>query len=236
MAWIALGMLALVAMLGLLRAFVSAQPGQIRSVLVWTGGVLGLVLLVVLLASGRGPQAFWALALFGPAIWRWWQARKAARVFSRGGAESSGQRSEVRTASLVMELEHDSGRMTGRVTRGRFAGQELADLDLPALLSLLAELARDDPESVPLLEAWLDRAHPAWREAAPFAEEAPPGRSGGPMTRAEALAVLGLPEGATEEEIRRAHRRLMRAAHPDQGGSDWLAARLNEARDRLLGA
>jgi hypothetical protein len=63
----------------------------------------------------------------------------------------------------------------------------------------------------------------------------PPPRGGGPMTRAEAYAVLGLPAGAREPEIRAAHHRLMRAAHPDLGGSDWIAARINQARDILLG-
>lgn len=55
------------------------------------------------------------------------------------------------------------------------------------------------------------------------------------MTRAEALEVLGLNEGATEAEIRAAWLRLMRTAHPDGGGSDWLAARVNQAKDVLLG-
>ena len=63
----------------------------------------------------------------------------------------------------------------------------------------------------------------------------PPPRSGGAMTRAEAYQVLGLKPGATEPEIRDAHRRLMMAAHPDHGGSDWLATRINQARDILLG-
>jgi hypothetical protein len=65
------------------------------------------------------------------------------------------------------------------------------------------------------------------------------GRSGaartGPMSREEAYAVLGLQPGATIPDIREAHRRLMRGAHPDAGGSDWLAARINQARDILLG-
>jgi DnaJ-domain-containing protein 1 len=129
-----------------------------------------------------------------------------------------------------MWLDHDSQTMAGEVKRGRYAGRAIGSLDLPELLDLLADCRAEDSESVPLLEAWLDRVEPAWRDA----DTAPPPRSG-PMTREEALAVLGLRDGATEAEIRSAHRRLMVAAHPDAGGSDWLAARLNEARDILLG-
>jgi DnaJ homolog subfamily C member 19 len=60
-------------------------------------------------------------------------------------------------------------------------------------------------------------------------------RSSSQMTREEAFEVLGLQPGASESDIREAHRRLMRGAHPDAGGSDWLAARINQARDILLG-
>jgi uncharacterized membrane protein len=232
--WIIVGLIVLLAVLGLLRAFADAKPGQVKTAAVWGGGLLGVVLLAVLLASGRGAQALWALVLFGPAVWRRVQAARAARTFSRGGRSSPGQATDVETSHLAMGLDHDSGRMFGRVKAGRFAGADLADLDMPLLVELLAELAAQDRDGVPLLEAWLDRAHPDWREAAGAAP--PPGRApSGPMTREEALAVLGLASGAPEAEIRAAHRRLMRAAHPDQGGSDWLAARLNEARDVLLG-
>lgn len=231
MVWVIVGLFGLVATLGLLRLFADAKPGQVKTALIWGGGLLGVVLLAALLVSGRGAQALWALVLFGPAIWRAAQTARAARTFARGGAASPGQASDVETSHLAMALDHDSGRMSGRVKAGRFAGRELADLDLPLLLDLLAELAAADPEGLPLLEAWLDRAHPDWREAAP----PPPRPPGGKMTRAEALEVLGLAEGADEAAIRAAHRRLMRTAHPDQGGSDWLATRLNEARDVLLG-
>jgi hypothetical protein len=227
------GVLALVLLLLLLRLFADAKPAQVKSAAVWGGGLLGVVLLAALLVSGRGMQALWALALFGPAAWRWWQGIRAARTFARGGAASPGQGSDVETAYLAMALDHDSGRMTGRVKQGQYAGQDLADLALPRLLDLMAELAALDPEGVPLLEAWLDRTQPDWREQA-AAGEAPRGAAAGPMSRADALQVLGLAEGATPEDIRGAHRRLMRAAHPDHGGSDWLAARLNEARDILL--
>ena len=64
---------------------------------------------------------------------------------------------------------------------------------------------------------------------------APGARPNAAMTREEAYAVLGLQPGASEQEIRAAHRRLMRGAHPDGGGSDWLASRVNQARDVLLG-
>lgn len=234
-----LGGLGLIVLLLLLRLFVDAKPAEVKAALIWGGGILGVLLLALLLVSGRASQAIWALALLGPAAWRWWQGRQAARTFARGGQPAPGHASDVETPYLAMALDHDSGRMSGRVKAGRFAGQDLGALDLPGLLELLAELAAVDADGVKLLEAWLDRAHPDWRDPAnpewrdPANPAAPP-RRGGPMTRAEALAVLGLPDGATPEEIRGAHRRLMRSAHPDRGGSDWLAARLNEARDTLL--
>lgn len=227
MTWIALGGIGLfVVMLGL-RAFATAPVGMVKAALAWMAGGLGVVVLAALLFSGRGFQAIWALAFFGPLLVRGWRSWRSARTFSRGGQASPGQETQVETATLSMMLHHDSGRMTGTVKRGRFAGAELAALSLPDLLALLADCAGEDPDSVPLLEAWLDRTEPDWREAsAPQAE--------GPLDRAEALAVLGLADGATVAEIRAAHRRLMRSAHPDQGGSAWLAARLNAARDLLL--
>jgi len=234
MTWVILGLIALVAVLGVMRAFVDAKPAQVKMAGIWAGALLGILLLAILLASGRGAQALWSLILFGPMLWRWVQGFRAARTFTRGGRASDGQASDVETSHIAMGLDHDSGRMFGHVKAGRFEGRDLADLDLPLLLDLMVELAARDPEGVPLLEAWLDRAHPDWRDQA--AHAAPPGRTqGGPMTREEAFAVLGLAEGAAENEIRAAHRRLMRAAHPDQGGSDWIASRLNEARDILLG-
>ncbi|MBK1662341.1 J domain-containing protein [Paracraurococcus ruber] len=235
MVWLAVGAGLLLLALWLLRLFATARVETIRKGAIWGGAAMGGVLLLVLLSTGRGAQLLWSLGLFAPLAWRWGQGWIASRRFRRseGMGGGAGGESAVETATLAMRLDHATGRMTGQVRRGRQAGRELAALTLVELLALLAECRSQDPESVPLLEAWLDRVEPDWREA----EAAPPPGAAGPgrMTREEALQVLGLAEGATEEQIRAAHRRLMRAAHPDQGGSDWLAARINQARDLLLG-
>ncbi|MBP0446865.1 hypothetical protein J8J14_18990 [Roseomonas sp. SSH11] len=182
-----------------------------------------MLLGVVLLLTGRGGQLIWAGALFGPALWRWWRSRQPPTQLGSAPADA------VQTGMLSMRLDPAAGTLSGRVTRGVQAGRDLADLTLAELRALLEEAAAEDPESVPLLEAWLDRAHAGWRTAGAGAAAANP-----VMDRAEALAILGLQEGASRADIRAAHARLMRSAHPDAGGSDWLAARVNAARDILL--
>ncbi|GGG51891.1 molecular chaperone DnaJ [Caldovatus sediminis] len=241
--WLALGGIALLAVIVLLQGFARANIATLRVAVLVAGATLGIGLLALLVASGRAAQALGLLAFSAPLLWGLWQRWATMRRFSRpvgagtnGDAAGAGE-TQVSTATLTMALDHATGQMTGRVRRGRYAGAELAELGLADLLALLGDCRAEDPESVPLLEAWLDRVEPAWRMAGAGeggAGGAPPRDRGGRMDRAEALAVLGLEEGATEEEIRAAHRRLMRTAHPDRGGSAWIAARLNEARDTLL--
>jgi hypothetical protein len=228
MLMIALGAVLLLGTLMLLNLFAHARPAAVKASLVWGAGTIGAVGLVVLLFTGRGANALWMLVMFGPALRQAWMGWRARRRFARPA--EVGEASGVETELLEMRLDLDSGAMSGRVRGGRFAGRELAALSLPELVALLGEAQALDAESVPLLEAWLDRAHPDWREAA-----APPASPGAALSRNEALEVLGLEEGADEAAIRAAHRRLMQAAHPDRGGSDWLAARINQARDVLLG-
>lgn len=216
----------LVALLLGLRAFSGASVSQVKWGLAAVLAGLGLLLAAVLLLTGRGGQVFWALALFGPALWRAWKSRCPPTPAGAAGAAAE----TVETAMLAMQLDPATGTLSGRVLRGRQAGRDLAGLTPEELRDLAAEAAAEDPESLPLVEAFADRAHPGWRGAGDAADGPAP-----PSARAEALAVLGLREGASAEEIRAAHARLMRMAHPDAGGSDWLAARLNAARDALLG-
>ena len=143
----------------------------------------------------------------------------------------------MRTGMMEMVLDHDSGEMEGYCRAGSFEGRTLSSLTETELLMLLDELRGNDPKGALLLEAYLDRSNPGWREAGSGASEGKAARSrySGRMTREEAYEVLGLRAGAGEDEIRAAHRNLMKKVHPDQGGSDYLAARINEAKDVLLG-
>ena len=138
-----------------------------------------------------------------------------------------------------MELDHDSGRMEGRCLKGRFAGRQLSALGDAVVLQLLEEISATDAQGALLLEAYLDRRCQGWRErrsgGASRDESKHPRDHTGRMSRKEAYDVLDLKPGATEAEIRSAHRRLMIKLHPDQGGSTYLASRINEAKDVLLG-
>ena len=157
----------------------------------------------------------------------------------RAPRKSAGQKSCVRTETLEMVLDHDSGRMEGRCLKGRFAGRDLSSLRETEVLRLLEEIGATDKQGAALLEAYLDRRCKGWRDrrtgGASREESRQPRDRNGRMDRKEAFDVLGLKPAANEAEIRAAHRRLMMKLHPDQGGSTYLASRINEAKDVLLG-
>jgi hypothetical protein len=156
-----------------------------------------------------------------------------ARKFS--AQPKPGQASTVQSEYIRMTLDHDSGEINGEVLAGRFAGRTLGGLDLDELLELLREFGHDK-DSVAMLQAYLDRVHgDAWRARAGAREQQRPDAPDDHMSREEALQVLGLSGDPGEDEIIEAHRRLMQKLHPDRGGSSYLAAKINQAKDRLLG-
>ena len=227
-----LGVCVLAGGLLILHWFVNAEPRSVLRALRIVGIVLVVVLVVVLLATGRLFQAVGLAFFLFPLIARWRALSNRLRA-ARG--PTPGQASDVTTAYLRVMLDHDTGAIAGEVLAGRFAGRSLTDLSLNELMHLLQELRAEDAQSVQILEAFLDRSFgTAWR-----GEEAGEGGDGrrpdGPMTVDEAYAILGLDPGASQDAIKEAHRRLMKKLHPDQGGSDYLAAKLNEAKDLLLG-
>lgn len=232
-----LGIALLVLLLAFARLLVSVPPRQLLAVGKWMGlGALGGGA-VLLAASGRLSWLFTALVALLPwlvgAIERS-RARRAAAGHPHGAGTGAGQASEVRTATLRMVLDHRTGSLDGEVLSGPFAGRWLSDLDLADLQRLLESCRRDDSTAVSLLEAYLDRHHPGWRaggeDAGPAAEPAAPQT----MTEAEAWRILGLEPGASDDAVRAAHRRLIAGLHPDRGGSPFLAALINRARDILL--
>lgn len=233
-----LGILLLLAVIGLMKLFASADPASLARGLRWAALALAGIGLVLLPFVGRGALAALGSAVLIPLLMRLWQW---SRQSSGSASPSPGRTSSVETASLTMTLDHDSGRTTGRVKIGRFAGRELSDLSLRDLLDLLDECRTADPDAVALIEAYLDRFHPDWRESMQAdggereSKEAGATAAPGGMTREEAYQILGLEVGADASAIREAHRRLMQKLHPDHGGSTYLAAKLNQAKDLLLG-
>jgi hypothetical protein len=214
------------------RAFIAADPrALVRTLRYLVGGALLFLGFIFFLAER------WGLAL--PLAAAGISALSLGRIGPidlGGGRRSAGSRSAVTSRFLEMTLDHDSGEMAGTVRSGTFSGRGLDELDEVSLRRLYAELAGDE-KSVSLLEAYLDRRKPGWREDVEGDRDAGPRRSPdtGAMTDEEAYQILGLAPGASDAEIRTAHRRLMLGVHPDQGGSTFLAAKINEAKDRLLG-
>lgn len=162
---------------------------------------------------------------------RWLRQRLSGGSGGGFSTPGSGHRTEVRTAFLRAWIDHGTGDVGGAVMAGRLIGRTLDSLSEAELRDLLAECA-GDADSVRVLEAYLDRRlGSGWRQAG----QEPPRSGRVDMSREEALAILGLSHGATAEEIRVAHRRLIQRVHPDVGGTADLAARINRAKDVLLG-
>jgi hypothetical protein len=226
-----LGVAVLILLLWAGSAFSKADPKRAAKLMRTAGGAGALLFAAFLLFRGEIGVAI-PIGTVGLGLLGWvslWPASFGGRT-----QKSPGQASRVRSAFLEMELDHDTGAMRGRVLAGRYQGIALDALDVPTLVGLIAEV---DNDSRQLLMAYLDRRQPHWRENTqrdPAAGYGGDVSSGGKMTEEEAYQVLGLQPGATADAIGQAHRSLMKKLHPDQGGSTYLAARVNQAKDVLL--
>ncbi len=224
-----LGVLALAAIIALGAIFVRVDARTLARVLPWVVGIIGFVVIGLV-------TRLWFLIIPG-ALLALLAARFGLQPSPAGGtASGSTAGSDVRSEHFSMHLDHATGAMDGTIIAGRFFSRTLSALTDEQLLELLAEVSSSG-ESRSLLEAYLDRRMPSWRDGFDTnARHRPAGATGtGGMTEEEAYEILGLPAGSGETEIRAAHRRLMRGVHPDQGGSTVLAAKINQAKDRLLG-
>lgn len=208
---------------GVLLALMLAATGRLGVLIPLIGALLAAVLrlLPVLI-----PMLLQSLPLWK----RWRQQQRAGRPHPAGGADAS----TVEAKFLRMHLDHTTGEIAGEVLAGRWAGRQLGELDREQLQDLYAECVRGDRESATLLRAYLERVYgEAWEEWRDGGQDSAP--SGGRMTRDEAYEILGLAREASRDDIVGAHRRLMQRLHPDRGGSDYLAAKINQAKDILLG-
>lgn len=254
-AYFALGILLLIAFVLLARLIVSLPPKTLVTVVKTVGAILIVAVAGFLIVTGRWalvlPLAVAALAM--ARLLRSLQASGGLGGGSGGarrggwrnvGAGGGGQTSDVRSAYLHMTLDHETGAMSGTVIDGTFAGRRLDELSQPDLVALLKEVRVADADGARLLEAWLDRTFgQEWRG---WASAGGAGRADGgddrgagaagraSMTADQAREILGVGPDATREEIKAAHRRLMQKVHPDRGGSSYLAAQINQAKDVLL--
>lgn len=237
--WLLLGLGLLLAMLAGVRWYASADPRVVLRALRWAAAIAGgALLLLVVFGAGRQLLAL-ALPLLLPLMAQlpgWWRRMRAA-----SGPEP-GRTSTVETRFLRMRLDHDSGAMEGTVLEGPFRGRHLAELSEAELLDLWRDCRAADEQSASVLEAYLDRTEGFdWRGAAGAGaredarQEQPHAAPSGGMSREEACQVLGVRPDAGEAEIKAAHRRLMQQLHPDHGGSNYLAAKINLAKQVLLG-
>jgi hypothetical protein len=215
------------------RLFARGNPALMAKRMKQIGGVLALAVAGLMLARGRFDMG---LLLGGAGLWLLGWSGFGPGGFGARTRRSPGSVSRVRSAMIEMELDHDSGDMDGTVLAGDLGGRRLGALGEAELKRLYETCRAADPDGVRLLEAYLDRRFAGWREHAQAHHDAGPGgrAQAGAMTEEEAYQILGLQPGAGPDEVRRAHRTLMKKLHPDQGGTTYLAARINEAKDILL--
>jgi hypothetical protein len=232
------GAVAVIVLYFLLQMFRAANPAVLARAIKIAGGVVALATAAFTGFKGELAVAI-PLGIFGAGLLGWSPFGmpgfpNIGGIFRGASApRSAGQTSRVCSQFIDMTLDHDSGELDGRIVAGPHAGRSLSEFDLSQLTAMISSF---DGESVALLESYLDRRFPAWRHDAQGNTAGGQRRAAtsGKMTDEEAYQILGLQPGAGRDEIGRAHRALMKKLHPDQGGSTYLAARVNEAKDTLL--
>jgi hypothetical protein len=222
----------------LLRRIASLPPHQRRGeyLKLALGGALVLTVLLAL----AGKMHWVGAALTGLLV----VLRQALPLLIRfvpllgnllAGRAAGARQSTVAARILRMHLDHENGRLTGEVLEGRYKDWQLDEMDREQLEELRRYCEEKDSESLQLLEGYLEQRFGDEAESAQDQGDTAPPPPGG-MTRREALDVLGLDDDADEDAIIAAHRSLMQKLHPDRGGSDYLAAKINQAKDLLLGS
>ena len=221
----------------LLRRAQAMPPHKRRAEYIKLG--LGIALVTTLFLAATGRMNWIGAAFAGLLV----VARQGLPLISRlfpmlahlrnKGAPAASQKSTVETALLRMDMDHDSGALQGEILQGAFKGWRLTNMDRQQLEQFFAYCGSEDADSLQLLDSYLQQHFPGENFSAGQQQSAPGSSSA--MGRSEALAMLGLNDDATKEDIITAHRKLIQKLHPDRGGNDYLAAQINRAKDLLLG-
>ncbi len=264
MQWFLLGIGLFVAAGFIIRWLSSAEPKDVRKIGMWVAVLSLGVLAAWLLLTGKLAAMVAALVAAIPFLSRilkiglLWPLLRRMFGFARSGggrpsgraSAGSGRVSEIKTDYLRMYLDHDSGQLAGTIVRGSMIGRDLDTLGVDEMRVLYVECCGAQDQSQTVLETYLERRPDCsgwqnWRasrdendngngRAGNDYEQADSGFRSGEMNAGEARRILGVSEQATREEINRAYQVLIKAVHPDHGGSDYLASKINAARSLLL--
>ncbi len=226
-------LLILVGLILAVRWYKSQNPSQqapnpFKTALYIGGGILLLALI-----TGRLNPLIALIAAAIPTLQRLSTAKQLFDRFRSTAGPQQGGTSRITTAMVEMQLDHDSGEMTGKVLKGKHTGASLADLEQPQLMELMHECQATDAQSAAVLAAYLDRRFGGDRRGGEKPGQATVPNSG-PMSESEARDILGVSPQATRDDIVHAHKKLIQKLHPDRGGSNYLALKVNQARDYLL--
>ncbi len=228
--------IAIIAALVYITRRINRLPPKARKKAFVTLG-LTLIALLVLFLTVTGRLHWIGAALTGvlvllrqllPLIIRFiptWLSYRGSSIGSK-----SSKTSTVESRFIRMNLDHETGKMSGEVLSGEFEQWELDEMERPQLESLLSFCSQNDLDSARLLESYLTQRFPDEN----FDNQKSYSESSSQMQRAEALSILGLEGEPDSETIVNAHRHLMQKLHPDRGGNDYLAAKINQAKDILL--
>jgi hypothetical protein len=229
-------LIAFIVMVLILLQQVKNTPKANLKKLYWkfTLGGLGIGL-VLLAATGR---IHWVGAMVGatlpflrqvaPLLIRFFPQIHQYHKSRSQETSSSGNQSHLTTQVLNMILDHDNNQLHGEVIQGPLKGSQLDHLEMEQLRSLLDYCYQQELDSANLLVSYLEhRFGQDWQDTSSSVSKSK-------LEIDEAYAILGLQTGASKEEVVKAHRSMIQKVHPDRGGSDYLAAQINEAKDRII--
>ena len=215
------------------RNLLRRTPDNKRKGFIWNS--VFLAVLVVSLALVLTGRIHWIGAFFAALIpiikWGIAFALRAMPLIRLFGSFTKAP-SQFRTQSLFVKINFATQQIDGEILHGPHQGRRLGELTKEELQELAKHFQQNDTESFVLLNAYILRSG----TQSDFDNGSMHGssQSYSTITENEAIEILGLDPGASEREVIRAHKRLIQRLHPDRGGSEYLATKINAAKEKLL--